>query len=201
MSRLLIVTALMSEAVALIDFYRMQKQPKQAFFHLYQTALPENIAQIDLLICGVGAKNMYRGLKSYLDVVNQSEPTLYLNLGIAGALNEPHGTLLWANSIAATDIALPEGAHNLAYSVHSLDKQGKNYQAGVLFDMEAEAWLRCIAENTQQFTPGALFCAKVVSDSQVENTHKIDKHWVRNIVHQNIFELDVFINNILKLLR
>lgn len=198
MSRLLIVTALMPEAVPLINFYRMKKQPKQAFYHLFQTVSAGKVPDIHLLVCGIGADKMYQGLEAYLSTVDQCDRMLYLNFGIAGTLSEPHGKLLWANSIAGSAIGLPEDVRNSPFSVQSLHAPCKNYRPTVLFDMEAEAWLKCIAENTQQFTPDALFCAKVVSDNQSENTHKIDKHWVINIVHKNIFELDYFIINLIK---
>jgi len=198
MSRLLIVTALMPEAVPLINFYRMNKQPKQAFYHLFQTVSSRQVPDIHLLVCGIGAEKMYQGLEAYFNKVVQCDQTLYLNFGIAGTLSEPLGTLLWANSIAGKAINVPEDVHNLPFSVHSREAPCKNYRPAVLFDMEGEAWLKCIAEKAQQFTPDALFCAKVVSDNQSENTHRIDKNWVINIVHKNIFELDKYIIKLIK---
>ena len=82
--------------------------------------------------------------------------------------------------------------------MRSLDGPCHQYQSGVLFDMEAEACLKCITENAQQFVPQALFCAKVVSDNRSEHTHNIDKHWVKDIVHKNINALDNGIRNIIK---
>jgi hypothetical protein len=198
MSRLLIVTALMPEAVPLINFYRMKKRPKQAFYHLFQTVSSANRPDIHLLVCGIGADKMHQGLEAYLNAVDQSERTLYLNFGIAGTLSEPQGKLLWANSIAGSGINLPEDVRNSPFSVYSQDAPCKNYRSAVLFDMEAEAWLKCIAENAQQFTPDALFCAKVVSDNRSENTHNIDKSWVINVVQKNIIELDYYVNKIIK---
>jgi len=191
MNRLLIATALMSEAVPLIDFYKMKKQPKQAHFHLYQAEFGSDRAKIELLVCGMGADNMRKGLSAYFTAFDNNGKTKHLNLGIAGALCEPVGKLLWAESIADTRIGLPKDIRNSSpYTVRSLPEASYHYQPGVLFDMEAESWLQCIAENTQQFAPDDLFCAKVVSDNQNENGHKIDPHWVRNIVRQNIEELD-----------
>ncbi len=198
MSRLLIATALMSEAVPLIDFYRMKKQPKQAHFHLYQTAFGSDRVDIQLLVCGMGAENMQRGLSAYFTAFDNNGRTKHLNLGIAGALCEPVGKLLWAESILDTRIGLPKGVCNSApYTVQSLPEASYHYRPGVLFDMEAESWLQCIAKNTQQFAPDDLFCAKVVSDNQNENGHKIDSHWVRNTVHRNILELEKQINKLI----
>lgn len=198
MNRLLITTALMPEAVPLIDFYRLKKQAKQPFYHCYQSSFAGNEPEIHLLVCGLGATNMYRGLKAYLDAADQTDQILYLNFGIAGALDEPRGKLLWAGSVGLTSIGLPEGVQNLPYRVSSQDEASSDYQPGVLFDMEAEAWLQCIAENTHQFTPAALFCAKVVSDNRSQNILIMGKHWVRNIVFQNIIELDIYINKLIK---
>ncbi len=198
MKRLLIVTALMAEAVPLVEFYRLKKQAKREFYHLFQNTSPGASVEIHLLVCGIGATKLRRGLEAYLQAVAPASKMLHLNFGIAGTLSEPLGSLLWANSIAGKSISLPVGIRNHSYSVHSLEEPSTDYRAGVLFDMEAEAWMLCIAENTQQYTPEALFCAKVVSDNRDENTHKIDKHWVKKITYKNIVELDYHIKKLIK---
>jgi hypothetical protein len=198
MKLLIIVTALMPEAVPIIDFYRMQKQPKRPFHHLFKCISSGQTFELHLIITGIGAKNMYRGLKAYLSAEQNVRKAAYLNFGIAGASSEPIGKLLWANAIAATSIGFPAGVYNLPYTVRSVDFPSQQYQSGILFDMEAEACMQCITENTQQFAPQALFCAKVVSDNQSEYTHNIEKHWVKDIVYKNINELVFGINKIIK---
>lgn len=193
MKRLVISTALMAEAVPLIDFYHMQKQPKQAGFHLYRTE------GMDLLVCGLGADRMQQGLRAYINRLDPDGETIWLNLGIAGALSRAIGELVWADAIADCCIGIPKGVQNHPpVTVCSLAHASVDYQPDVLFDMEAEAWLQSISDNTQQFKPEHLFCAKVVSDNPGQALHTIDKHWVTHIVRQNIKSLDKTLINILK---
>jgi hypothetical protein len=198
MKRLLIVTALMSEAVPIIDFYRMQKQPKREPYHLFLCISPDEAFELRLVVAGIGAENMYRSLKAYLGAQQNVSQIAYLNIGIAGASQEAIGRLIWANAIAATSIGLPEGVQNSPYTVRSVEVPCHQYQPGILFDMEAESCLQCITENVQRFVPHALFCAKVVSDNRSAYAHNIDKHWVKDIVQKNIVKLDLGINNIIK---
>jgi len=202
MNRLLIVTALMSEAVPLIDFYRMQKQPKRKHYHLYTAASEHATLRLELLVGGLGAENMRKGLAAYFNHCNSYDKNIYLNIGIAGALHVPVGRLLWAGSVADTCINIPQGVRQTAvYAVHSLPVASTQYLPGVLFDMEAESWLKSISENSHPFAPTELFCAKVVSDNQRQHGHKIDKIWVTDCVRQNIVELDESINKLIKSLK
>ncbi len=146
MKRLLIVTALMSEAVPIINFYRMRKQPKRGPYHLFLCISPEETFELRLVVAGIGAENMYRSLKAYLDAQQNVSQIAYLNIGIAGASQETIGRLIWANAIAATSIGLPEGVQNSPYTVRSVEVPSHQYQPGILFDMEAESCLQCIAK-------------------------------------------------------
>ena len=197
MSRLLITTALMAEAIPIVDFYRMEKQLKQQHYHLYRTSCDAGLA-IDLVVCGMGAKKMKQGFESYLATDSISQPHNWLNFGIAGALSLPIGKLIWANNIAQTSIAVPQGIENDSpITVQSVNKPCADYRPGVLFDMEAQTWLQCIRENAIQFAPEHLFCAKVVSDNSSQYAHKIDKHWVSQAVRNSINELNKNIINII----
>lgn len=197
MTRLAIVTALMAEAVPLIDFYRMKKQVKQKNLHLFKTSSSGSL-QIDLLVCGMGAKKMNQGLKAYRATLDSVDGNIWLNIGIAGTLSHPIGELVWANLVADVPISLPGGVQNSPLiSVRSLSEPSTDYQAETLFDMEAEAWLRWIAENTIQFAPERLFCAKVVSDNSGLYPHNIDKRWATYIVRKNINKLSYSINKII----
>ncbi len=199
MTRLVIVTALMAEAVPLIDFYRMKKQAKQEYNHLFQTSSSASL-QIDLLVCGMGAKKMKQGLKAYGATLNSIEGIIWLNIGIAGTLSHSIGELVWANFIGDAPIGLPDGIQNSPLiSVRSLSEPSTGYRAATLFDMEAEAWLHWIVKNTIQFAPERLFCAKVVSDNSGHYTHQIDKRWVTDIVRKNIKDLNETIINIVQL--
>jgi hypothetical protein len=198
MTHLVIVTALMAEAVPLIDFYRMKKQVKQKYLHLFKTSSTGSL-QIDLLVCGMGTKKMRQGLKAYRATLNSVDGIIWLNIGIAGTLSHPIGELVWANFIADVPIGLPDGIQNSPLiSVRSLSEPSTDYRAETLFDMEAEAWFRWIAENTIQFAPERLFCAKVVSDNSGLYTHQIDKRWATDIVRKNINNLSNGIKNIIQ---
>ena len=198
MTHLVIVTALMAEAVPLIDFYRMKKQVKQKYLHLFKTSSTGSL-QIDLLVCGMGTKKMKQGLEAYRATLNSVDGIIWLNIGIAGTLSHPIGELVWANFIADVPIGLPDGIQNSPLiSVRSLSEPSTDYRAETLFDMEAEAWFRWIAENTIQFAPERLFCAKVVSDNSGLYTHQIDKRWAKDIVRKNINNLSNGIKNIIQ---
>jgi len=199
MSRLVIATALMAEAVPLVDYYRLSKQPKQAYFHLFRGTALKSHQGIDVVVSGIGAKNFYRGLSAYLCSSGGGRNDIYLNFGIAGTLNHELGDMLWVNLIAGTEIGLPEGEFNQRpLALQSLVEPCTDYQAGLMFDMEAESWLKCIEENTQQFEPERMFCAKVVSDNQSRNANRIDKSQVTDLLRKNINRLDNTINILLK---
>jgi nucleoside phosphorylase len=189
MSKLIIVTALMSEAVPLIDYYRMLKQPGRAHYQLFRSK------QLELLVCGVGAERMRRGMRAYLEHEANISRSIWLNLGIAGGYDQDIGQLVWADCVGNTRISLPAGINNVpTITVCSQLSPSRNYRAGVLLDMEADSWLHSIAENPIEFEPERLFCAKVVSDNRCNNGHIIDKKWVCDIMRQQIKELDYQIN-------
>ena len=185
MQRIGIVTALMAEAAPIIDFYRLQKHPKQVAFHHFQSA------SIDLLVCGMGAEKMGAGLNAFFENTTKPRPQIWINIGIAGTEFYKVGDLLWAKSIEGEKIGLPESAINqAAMNVVSLTKPSTEYKANCLFDMEANAFLKTIEKNLIDFQNSALFCAKVVSDNAEKNTPKMDKEWVAGLIRQNLIALD-----------
>lgn len=193
MTRLVIATALMSEAVPLVDFYRMKKMPRQAGFRLFRAD------RIDLLVCGVGAQQMSQSLTAYLAFHGSDEHVRWLNFGIAGAADYSLGALIWANQVAQITIGLPTGiTHQLPVTVQSMGQPSTDYLPQVLFDMEAEAWLGCLAENLHQFSPQQLFCAKVISDNSARHSHTIDKQWVSGLIRERIKALALAIDGLLR---
>jgi len=171
---LTVITALMPEAVALIDFYRLQKVKGTRGFHLFYSDT------MHLVVAGMGAARMTSGLRAYFEAYPEAAmiPN-WLNLGIAGTRDIEIGSLCWAQAIAGTSVGVPSGAgHRLLSNVLSLDVPGQNYRADILFDMEAEACLKWLAQNVADFSPAQLFCAKVVSDNQRDSSLKIDREQV-----------------------
>ena len=184
MPRLGIVTALMAEAVPLIDYYRLRKQPKQPGYHYFTSE------SIDLIVCGMGPKNMAQGIKAYINQQSKQLPTKWLNLGIAGTDTEPIGILLWATSIEGHEIGHPEITQNQqAINVISLSEPSVDYKPNTLFDMEASAYLKCIQENLPDCSNSDIFCAKVISDNARKNSLIIDKARVTDLIRENLVEL------------
>ena len=197
MIRLVIITALMAEAVPLIEHYKMQKQPKQAGFHLYRGE------QIELIVCGLGRDKTLHGIKAYLAQSNVDSRPSWLNIGIAGALSQPVGSLIWAHSIAGKTISIPNNcARQPGMDVISLSKPSTAYRANILFDMEAAFCLKALEDNLDQFKPESdLFCAKVISDNLSEHCHDITKQAVTLLLRKNIMTLRNEIENIIKSIR
>lgn len=193
MQRIGIVTALMAEAVPVIDFYHLQKQTKLPGYHYFSSK------QIDLIVCGLSATKMHAGLSTFFQTQQPPFPQRWLNIGIAGARSLPIGSLVWAGSIGGVKIDIPESATNqTAMNVTSLSKPSTEYKENNLFDMEAQAYLKCIQENLTDFENTKVFCAKVVSDNAQLNTLKMDKHWVTDLIRQNI---DALVKEIIKLVK
>ncbi len=171
MTRCVILTALMAEAVPMINFYRLKKQALQAGTQLFCSD------RVDLIVCGMGGKRMASGIKAYLRAKHPVPAIRWLNLGTAGALDHAVGDLVWAQSIAGIKIGQPQGeTQSRPMDVISLNKPGIDYAPGVLFDMEAQACIDTLRENVIEFEPAHLFCAKVVSDNQLDPLLKKDKH-------------------------
>ncbi len=193
MPRLGIVTALMAEAVPLIDCYRLQKQPKRPCYHHFSAG------KIDLIVCGMGQKKLASGFSAYFCASPTPLPNIWLNLGIAGSKSDPIGALVWVSSIEGYKIGKPESAQNQkAIDVISLNKPSVDYKPNTLFDMEASAYLKCIRENIADIKNTSVFCAKVISDNAQENSLKTDKYWVTNLIRENLTELNSIIFKLTK---
>lgn len=190
-TRLVILTALMAEAVPMINFYRLQKKRLQAGVQLFCSD------RVDLIVSGMGAKRMKAGIIAYIREKPPVPGTRWLNLGTAGALDCAVGDLIWARSIAEIEIAQPEEEQRRApMNVISLNKPGVAYVQGALFDMEAQACIDTLSENVIEFEPAHLFCAKVVSDNQLDPMLKKDKHQVMSMMQQNQKALSEKINKL-----
>ena len=180
MSRCVILTALMAEAVPIINFYRLQKQPLQAGTQLFCSD------RVDLIVCGLGGERMASGIKAYLSVTHAMPRIRWLNLGTAGTLEHAVGDLVWARSIGGVKIGQPGGENrDRPMDVISLNKPSTDYVPGVLFDMEAQACIDSLLENVIEFEPAHLFCAKVVSDNQLDPVLKKDKHQLMSLMQQH----------------
>lgn len=182
----------MAEAVPIIDFYRLKKQHKQTGLHFYQAA------EIDLIVCGVGAQNTQQGLATYINTVMGSFPKAWLNVGVAGALSAPIGSLLWANYIGDEVISCPESANNdPKIKVLTVPKPSSNYQPNVLFDMEAKFYLQIISNSAVNKSELRVYCAKIISDNQSARQHEIDKKWVMATIRKQMQPLSIEIDKIL----
>ena len=198
MKQLVVVTALMAEAVPLVDFYRMDKLIKNADYHHYRVERDPGQLQLDLLVCGLGADRAQRAILAYLKQPGLARQSCWLNLGIAGARDHEIGELVWAHHVGGRPVAVPTGVEKTSTAeVVSLAEPGLAYRAGVLFDMEAETCLQTLSENLYQFSPEQLFCAKVISDNPARGLQQISKQWVTKIIRKQIESLDRHIHNII----
>ncbi len=198
MKRLVVVTALMAEAVPVVDHFRMRKLAKQPEFHHYQADLEPGRWQLELLVCGMGAAPTRRAICGFLEQVGSSTGSRWLNLGIAGARDFEIGQLVWARTIGGRAVGVPAGiAVSDSAEVVSLAKPGLAYRPGVLFDMEAESCLDTLEENSLQFAPQHLFCAKVISDNPARGVQQINRQWVMETIRKQTKTLDSYIHNII----
>ena len=192
MASVTIITALMAEAVPIIDFYRLKKQHKQPGLHFFQAA------DIDLIVCGLGEQNTQQGMATYLKTIMDDLPRIWLNVGVAGALSDPLGSLVWANYIGDEVISCPESVNNNPnIKVVSVSKPSSNYQPYILFDMEAKFCLQMISNNITKHAESEFYCVKIISDNQLAHQHNIDKKWVMTAIRKQMQPLSVEINKIL----
>ncbi|MEE9446992.1 MAG: hypothetical protein V3V09_03480 [Arenicellales bacterium] len=205
MNKLMIVTALMAEAVPIIDAYKMRKEPKKPGYHHYSVSTPAG--PIELLVCGLGTQQMREGLEGFFRIqttlkLEDTQEIIWINIGVAGALSHSLGELLWVGAIGETEIArLPQTAEQIR--VISLDTPSIDYKVNTLFDMEAETFLDVVMQYSTHLKPQRrVFCAKVVSDNQqaplVEMSVKSRKKWLSALLQKNIASLRNDINNIIK---
>lgn len=198
MKKLVIVTALMAEAVPVIDFYRLRKQDKQPGYQQFSADLSPGRVQLDLLVCGIGHQRTRDGLAAYLQRYPSSASSLWLNLGIAGTCEIDIGQLVWARSINGQPIGLPAGvALKDTAEIESLAEPSQAYRPGVMFDMEADSCLQTLRENLPEFAPAGLFCAKVISDSPARDPQQISRQWVTETIRRQIKSLDRYFHIII----
>lgn len=143
---------------------------------------------------------MKAGIGAYIREKPPVPGTRWLNLGTAGALDCIVGELIWARSIAGVEISQPQEERKCApMDVISLNNPDVGYVQGALFDMEAQACIDTLSEKLIEFEPAHLFCAKVVSDNQLDPMLKKDKHWVMSLMqnHQKVLakKIDNLINS------
>ncbi len=197
MPHLTIITALKSEAVPLIDHYRLAKQTGQQGFHLYQSDT------LDLIVCGIGARRVKKALNAYHQSAGDDLPKRWLNIGSAGTLDLPIGSLVWVNTVAGQVIGFPDDMPSgPSIDVVSLSAPSDQYLAKVLFDMEAQQCLESITQFSREYVSEDFFCAKVISDNQYENSVfpsiNFDKSWLISLIRQKIDLLDKEIYKLIK---
>ncbi|HFE37281.1 MAG TPA: hypothetical protein ENK06_02525 [Gammaproteobacteria bacterium] len=180
-----LVCALHCEAKPIISHYKLSKIP-DAVFPIFENQ------QICLVVSGVGKVNTAAAM-SYLFVKKQEKKNNpWLNFGIAG--HKAAATGCWFNVNKVTDAVTGVRYYPMRYplfncstvALKTMDKPQDTYEAEVLFDMEASAFMAtalkfCSVELVQVM--------KIVSDNEHNHINCIDKKYVNTMIQNNLAPL------------
>lgn len=154
--------ALHCEAKPVIDFYRLKKLKNPNHFDCYQND------QMLCVVSGMGGQNMQQAVNWVIETFKIESGSGWINIGIAGHLSYPVGTALLVSSVSqhdrSTAIFLHPPEHNTLAScaLSSQQKENTDYQANVIFDLEAYAFVNSV----KAFSPlHHCQCVKVISDN------------------------------------
>lgn len=180
MPRLCIVTALPAESRALLDALKL-RQVKTRHLRLYSND------EYLLLETGLGKLSAAAGVGAVLQA--QSDISGMVNIGIAGG-NFDYGTVLAAHHVqdqASGAQWFPHMPENKAFravltaKISTLDAPGKQYQQGILFDMEAAG---IFTAASRYLSTSQIHCIKVVSDNPENSIEHITRNSVASLIDQ-----------------
>ena len=182
-----------TEAAPLIQQYKLKKiNGKQPF----PSFASDNHR---LIISGTGKSNS-AAATAWLASFEESYPTktdgVWVNVGIAGHLDHPVGTLRCANKIteSSTDsVWFPVQIKSTLSSSHVLttDKACHQYQPDCLHEMEACGFYR----TALRFSTAELAqCLKIVSDNTEHSVDNIDKAQIGVLISDQLTAIDQFLS-------
>jgi nucleoside phosphorylase len=190
-----IFIALECEARPLLKFFNLKKQHS----HPFSIFINDNLV---LTITGIGKNAMAGGVAYTLALFSQTHQPILINLGIAGHINQPIGSLFLANKIVDTDsgkIFYPQLLGNdwpNTCTINTLSTPSNLYSDNCLNDMEASAFY----EIAVKFSSCELIhCIKIVSDNQQSSINQINAREVTTWIENQIAIINIVFKKLTRL--
>lgn len=194
--QLFIFVALACEAKPLVQFFDLKKDPAIRPFSIYKRG------PVVLTVAGVGKVAMGGAVAYSLARFNHTSNPALLNVGIAGHKTEPVGALFRVMKIIDRDTANvyfpPIIAKNVPPTcvLTTVSKPAKQYQADMLYDMEAAAFY----EMAVRFSSSEwVQCIKIVSDNEQSPVENINAKQVQQWITQQMRGIECVVKDLLSL--
>lgn len=182
------VAALHCEAQPIIDHYRLKKSPSHNNFEVY---LKEDMLCI---ISGIG-KTAAAAATAWIAGLNNNQTSIaWINIGTAGSATHALGMALSIDKISDDEsnrhfhpVALFDSGLESAHC-RTLNKPSTDYQARLIYDMEASAFF----ETASRFSnAGLVHCLKIISDNPWQQVGR-DKSRISELIKTPIAQLASF---------
>ena len=192
-----IICALKPEAQPLIDYYRLQLQPKAGAFQIYHR--PETDSA--LTISGMGKSAAGAAVNATRDYFKSGKSDAWVNVGTAGHASLPIGQAVITKKITdagAGQTWFPSRVFTTALPVHellTLDKPGREYRTE-LFDMEGAGFFQAV---TKFATLELVQVIKIISDNASQSIDEINPDLLSRLITKNLPVIDEVIQQLLPL--
>ena len=176
------LVALRAEATPLIQHHKLEPRNACAAFPVYQKH------DTYLIISGTGKCNA-AAATAYLFSKLDDSPAIWLNIGIAGHANFDVGETFLAHKITDPSnkrswypaICYPTSLPS--HEVTTVDQAEQNYPLPCLYDMEASGFIGAATRGASLEFVQSL---KIVSDNSQVSLQTINKHYVSDLIKQNL---------------
>ena len=195
-TKIFLYLALPCEAKPLIEHYKLKKETGIHAFSIFQNN------NITLTVTGIGKASMAAGIAYTQAQFHANNPPVMLNIGIAGHLNHPVGSVFLADKITDQDsgrryfppiiFSPPCPTYNLI----SCSKPEANYPREALCDMEASAFYEI---STRFSTAEIIHCLKIVSDNGSTSIESVEPKMVTKLIEGQLTTIDRVLTELTKL--
>ncbi len=193
-----IVTAYHTEAVPIIDYFRLKKQSMHTVFDTFVN----DTESIRLTICGLGKLNASAAVMYAANTPPFSDSYCWLNIGIAGHHSMHTGTITIANKIidyGNGQTWYPQIIFKSELTqtpLMTVDVPSEDYSPDFAVDMEASGYYSSAIKIS---TCEMIHCLKVISDNKHNSFKSLNKQKIISLIQTNIPEIETILHNLTKL--
>ena len=186
------VTATISEARALIEEYKLKKDINSNNFQLFCNE------KYSLIVSGIGKINSALSVSHTFFKLNQKSNNIWINIGIAGHINEKIGKLILVNKVidnGTKESFYPFFSRN--YSIKqkaciTYDKPNFDYNIS-MSDMELSGFFYSANKYSSKELIHSL---KIISDNKNKKIDFKNKKVVKELIEINVPEIKKFVSSI-----
>jgi len=188
-----VVVALDAEARPLISHFQLERVADLAPLPIHRRT------DLVLTIAGVGKEPMRVAIDSLAKAVPADQPSVWLNVGVAGHRQHEIGTPVLAHLVTDSEtgrqyrLSPPEDLHLETGEIHTVAHVETRYKLDSLYEMEASAF----CERVFELTPVPLVqVLKIVSDNRRTGTLCVSAHQVQGLIEENVPRVDRLISSL-----